>query len=148
MVMATNSIERLRFLCDIIPDLLNQIDEDIFSKKDQINKWSKKEILGHLIDSATNNHQRFVRAHFESNPEIVYDQNYWNRFSFYQQMDSRDLILFWLTYNRHLIRLFEKMPVSSLSLNCSIEGNLLSLQFLIDDYVVHLEHHLRQITTY
>lgn len=148
MGTATNSIERLRFLCDIIPDLLNQIDENVFSKKEQINKWSKKEILGHLIDSATNNHQRFVRAQFESNPEIVYDQNNWNRFSFYQQMDSGDLIVFWLTYNRHLISLFEKIPVSSLSLNCSIGGNLYSLQHLIDDYVVHLEHHLKQITGY
>ena len=56
--MATNSVERLRFLCDIIPDLLNQIDDNVFSDKEQNNKWSKKEILGHLIDSATNNHQK------------------------------------------------------------------------------------------
>jgi hypothetical protein len=94
MKTATNSVERLRFLCDIIPDLLNQIDNNVFSDKEQNNKWSKKEILGHLIDSATNNHQRFVRAQFETNPEIVYDQENWNLFSYYQQMDSRDLIGF------------------------------------------------------
>lgn len=144
----TNSIERLRFLCETIPDLLEQIDEEAFSQKEQINKWSKKEILGHLIDSATNNHQRFVRAQFETNPEIVYDQTNWNTFSFYQQMDSRNLIKFWLTYNQHLIRLIENMPKESLSRTCLIAGNFLSLQFLIDDYVVHLEHHLKQITSY
>lgn len=146
--METNSIERLQYLCDNIPDLLNQIDGDVFSKKEQINKWSKKEILGHLIDSATNNHQRFVRAQFESNPEIVYDQVNWNLFSFYQQMDSRDLIQFWFTYNKHLISLIGNMPKESLSRTCSVAGNLLTLQFLIDDYVLHLEHHLKQIISY
>ncbi|MHA8067310.1 DinB family protein [Aquirufa sp. ROCK2-A2] len=148
MDTATNSVERLRFLCDIIPDLLNQIDDNVFSDKEQNNKWSKKEILGHLIDSATNNHQRFVRAQFEPNPEIVYDQENWNLFSYYQQMDSRDLIGFWLTYNKHLISLIENMPKESLSRTCLIAGNLLTLHYLVDDYVVHLEHHLKQITSY
>lgn len=74
MDTTTNSVERLLFLCNIIPDLLYQIDENVYSKKEKNNKWSKEEILGHLIDSATNNHQRFVRAQFESDPEIVYDQ--------------------------------------------------------------------------
>ena len=143
-----NSVERLRFLCDIIPDLLNQIDDNVFSDKEQNNKWSKKEILGHLIDSATNNHQRFVRAQFEPNPEIVYDQENWNLYSYYQQMDSRDLIGFWLTYNKHLISLIENMPKESLSRTCLIAGSLLTLQYLVDDYVVHLEHHLKQITSY
>lgn len=46
-------------------------------------KWSKKEILGHLIDRVTNNHQRVVRGQFENNPEISYDQNKWNEFSFH-----------------------------------------------------------------
>jgi hypothetical protein len=148
MDTATNSVEKLRFLCDIIPDLLNQIDDNVFSFKEQNNKWSKKEILGHLIDSATNNHQRFVRAQFEPNPEIVYDQENWNLFSYYQQMDSRDLIGFWLTYNKHLISLIENMPKESLSRTCLIAGSLLTLQYLVDDYVVHLEHHLKQITNY
>lgn len=143
--MEPNSIQRLQFLCDTIPARLNQLDEEVFSKKIQENKWSKKEILGHLIDSATNNHQRFVRAQFETNPEIVYNQVKWNQFSFYQQMDVRELIEFWLTYNKHLIRLIENLPLESLKRNCSVDGKLLSLQFLIDDYVVHLEHHLKQI---
>lgn len=146
--MASNSVERLKFLCDMIPDLLNQMDEHVFSFKEQVNKWSKKEILGHLIDSASNNHQRFVRVQFESNPEIVYDQVLWNQYSYYQQMDAKDLIEFWLVYNQHLIRLIENIPMESLSRTCLIAGNLFSLQYLIDDYVIHLEHHLRQITKF
>ncbi len=146
--MPTNSIKRLQFLCDTLPDLMNQMDDASFSKKDDPNKWSKKEILGHLIDSATNNHQRFIRAQFEHNPEIVYDQVNWNRFSYYQQMNSRELIQFWLSYNKHLISLIKNMPKESLTRTCSVAGDLLTLEFLIKDYVVHLEHHLKQITRY
>lgn len=146
--MPTTSIKRLQFLCDTLPDLMNQMDDASFSKKDDQNKWSKKEILGHLIDSATNNHQRFIRAQFEHNPEIVYDQVNWNRFSYYQQMNSRELIQFWLSYNKHLISLIKNMPKESLTRTCSVAGDLLTLEFLIKDYVVHLEHHLKQITRY
>ena len=143
--MPTTSIKKLQFICDTLPDLMNQMDDATFSKKDDPNKWSKKEILGHLIDSATNNHQLFIRAQFETNPEIIYDQENWNRFSYYQEMNSSDLIGFWFTYNKHLINLIKNIPRENLSRTCFIDGNLLTLQFLIDDYIVHLEHHMKQI---
>ena len=81
-------IERLEYLCNLIPDLLNKIAEDSFSKKANPDKWSNKEIIGHLIDSAINNHQRWVRAQFEILPNIVYDQNKWNSCNYYQNMAS------------------------------------------------------------
>src|SRR6185437_595711 len=93
--MLTPTIQRLQFLCDTIPGLLRQIPEDEFSHKPAPAKWSKKEIVGHLIDSATNNHQRFVRGQFENTPFIVYDQDNWNSCSRYQQMDSAHVISFW-----------------------------------------------------
>lgn len=73
--MIQKSIERLAFLCETIPQLLFEIDDLTFSEELTSEKWSKKEILGHLIDSATNNHQRFVRCQFEDIPTITYDQN-------------------------------------------------------------------------
>ena len=72
--MTDIAIKRLEFLCVIIPPLLNEMGEPAFSLKPAANKWSPKEIIGHLIDSATNNHQRFVRVQFEDTPAIVYDQ--------------------------------------------------------------------------
>ena len=63
--MIDNAIKRLEYLCDVIPQLLATIDAQSFSLKSNPDKWSKKEIIGHLIDSATNNHQRFVRGQFE-----------------------------------------------------------------------------------
>lgn len=93
--MIVFAIKRLEHLCDIIPQLLTEIDAQTFAVKPKLNKWSKKEIIGHLIDSATNNHQRFVRGQFEDVPKIVYDQNKWNEFNFYQKMDGQQIISFW-----------------------------------------------------
>lgn len=67
--MIKETILRLQFLIDTIPSLLTEIDEVQFSNKPNFEKWSKKEIIGHLIDSATNNHQRFVRCQFENVPK-------------------------------------------------------------------------------
>lgn len=73
--MIEKAINRLNFIIDKVPNILSEISEENMSVKPLPTKWSKKEIIGHLIDSATNNHQRFVRGQFEYNPEILYDQD-------------------------------------------------------------------------
>lgn len=142
------AIKRLKFLCEAIPELLGKLDEDILSAKPNKDKWSKKEIIGHLIDSATNNHQRFVRAQFEDCPAILYDQNNWNKYSFYQQINSKQLISFWLAYNYQLIELASQISLDNLQRSCLVGERLLTLDFLINDYVQHVEHHLQQIVSY
>lgn len=147
--MVESAIKRLEYLCDIIPQLLTKFDEQTFSKKPAPGKWSKKEIIGHLIDSATNNHQRFVRAQFEDGPKITYNQNKWNEFNFYQKIDRQQIISFWTIYNRQLAELIKNIPEENLSKECkSGDDKNLTLDFLINDYVEHLEHHLRQVVTY
>ena len=146
--MIESSIQRLQFLCDIIPPLLAQITETDFSYKPLPDKWSKKEILGHLIDSATNNHQRFVRAQFENVPSIMYDQDSWNKYSYYNQMNSTHLISFWAVYNKHLLELIKRIPKDNYQKECKTGGSNTTIQDLAEDYVKHLEHHLKQITVY
>ncbi len=147
--MTTAALKQLQYLCDTIPVLLTNIPEDIFSQKPSLNKWSKKEILGHLIDSATNNHQRFVRAQFENIPTIIYDQNNWNYFCHYNQLDSKQLIQFWETYNRHLVELLKNISPENLLKECRTgEQEKHSIGWLFVDYVKHLEYHLRQIVAY
>ncbi|WP_407429512.1 DinB family protein [Arcticibacter sp.] len=142
-------IKRLTYLCEIIPPLLANIGEPLFSTRPDINKWSKKEIIGHLIDSATNNHQRFIRAQFELCPLISYDQNKWNQFNFYQHINGEQVILFWTVYNKQLIELFKQIPEESLKLECkTTPENSLTIDFLINDYLEHLEYHLRQVVNY
>ena len=107
--------------------------------------WSKKEILGHLIDSATNNHQRFVRGQFEFKPVIEYNQNKWNEFNYYHFIDSNQLITFWTVYNKQIIELISKIPKENLKKEVKINHHLHTIEFLFIDYVNHLEHHLNQI---
>jgi len=146
--MIEKAISRLSFIIDKVPNILTQICEEKMSEKPSPNKWSKKEIIGHLIDSATNNHQRFVRGQFEDVPEIRYDQNKWNEYSFYQQIDSEQIISFWTIYNKQLIEIIKRIPTENLIREIKIGDKYFTVEFLIDDYVEHLEHHLKQITEY
>lgn len=147
--MTKESISRLQFLIDTIPSLLTEIEEMKFSEKQNLEKWSKKEILGHLIDSATNNHQRFVRCQFENIPKIVYDQNNWNKFNFYQQIDKNQIIEFWTIYNKQLVQLMKNISNENLLKECKTSDDKnYSIEYLISDYVEHLEHHLQQIVEY
>ena len=146
--MIQHAIKRLEFLCETIPAILMKLDEDIFSAKHREDKWSSKEVIGHLIDSATNNHQRFVRAQFEDNPPIAYNQDNWNKYNFYQQISGTQIISFWATYNRQLVELIRRIPTESLQRTCLVGGEIFTLEFLINDYVEHMEHHLRQVINY
>ena len=148
-IMIEKTIQSLKFLCDRIPALLEAIPEEEFSKKPAPDKWSKKEILGHLIDSATNNHHRFIRVQFEDKPHIAYDQNEWNRASRYNEMDKSHLIAFWALYNRHLVEIISRIPEKDLERQLVIhELRPVTLGFIINDYIVHLEHHLHQLVEY
>lgn len=141
------TLNQLQHLVDTVPGILLAIPDDEFSRKLTPDKWSKKEIIGHLIDSATNNHHRFVRGQFDDHPVILYDQNLWNQHSFYQQMDGPRLIAFWAMYNQHIIELIKRMPKEGLEKGCRMrDGEVYTISWLFDDYVRHLEHHLRQIT--
>ncbi|TDL99569.1 MAG: DinB family protein [Flavobacteriaceae bacterium] len=142
------AILKLKHIVDKAPSILTQIGEQEMSAKPFPNKWSKKQILGHLVDSATNNHQRFVRGQFEENPEIGYDQNKWNEFGFYQEIDNQQIIHFWTIYNRQILEIITRISKENLQNQIKIGEKLYSLEFLIVDYVEHLEHHLNQVINY
>lgn len=147
--MTSQIIKRLNLLITIIPDLFKEINDTDFSRKPSSGKWSSKEILGHLIDSATNNHQRFIRGQFENTPAIGYNQDEWNKHSHYNEINSGQLIDFWTAYNKHLLEIMKRIPPESLEKQCrSADVNTCTIAFLMEDYVAHLEHHLKQIVTY
>ena len=146
--MIENSIKKLQYLCKIVPELLLKIDEQTFCEKLTPEKWSKKQVIGHLIDSATNNHQRFVRGQFEAFPSIQYDQNKWNECNFYQEIDSKQIINFWKVYNLQLVEIINRIPKENLNKQINVGNDFLTLEFIITDYVEHLEHHLKQIVVY
>lgn len=121
-------------------------------------KWSPKETLGHLIDSAANNHQRFVRAQFTDDLVFPgYDQDEWVTVQHYQQEHWPSLIQLWFSYNQHLLYFIAHIPEAKLK-QPRREHNLdriawqtvsrsepTTLEYFIRDYIAHLKHHLQQI---
>ncbi len=142
------TLDRLAFLCNHIPGKLRSIDSNVFAHKPSIEKWSKKEIIGHLIDSAANNHQRFVRGQFDDYPFMKYDQNKWNTCSFHQEIEAEQLINFWTVYNRQILEIVKRIPVENLKRQIEIGSESYTLEFVIVDYVDHMEHHLKQVIEY
>jgi len=117
------------------------------SLKKRSDKWSKKELLGHLIDSAANNHQRFVRAVYNAAASFpTYDQNTWVRIQKYDESTWETLVTLWSAYNRHLSDVIERIPTAAMSSPCNVgKEEPVTLEVVIRDYVRHLQHHVGQI---
>ena len=109
--------------------------------------WSRKQLLGHLIDSASNNHQRFVRAALQDSLEFPgYDQDGWQDVQAAQDVPWETLLALWVNYNRYLAHIITHLPAAKLDVPCRIASNQpVTLRFLAADYLSHLVHHLEQI---
>ena len=143
------SLDRLTHLCTIIPDKFTALSEAEWTTRPAPEKWNKKEILGHLIDSATNNHHRFVRAQFEDKPLITYNADDWVAASRYQHMPVPHLVAFWQIYNLHIAELIRQIPPEIMARECHTGDEAPhTLAWIFGDYVVHLEHHLREMVDY
>ncbi|MBN8679602.1 MAG: DinB family protein [Chitinophagales bacterium] len=136
----------LTVLEEVLP-LLKAIPDDVAAVK-PVGKWSKKEIVGHLLDSASNNQHKFVRTmQAEGHLDFVgYAQDFWVSSQQYQTESWENLITFWEAFNRHLAHVIRHTPESTLSNTISINGSQsFTLAFIMEDYVEHLKHHLKQI---
>lgn len=144
--MEQTATELLEVLEGQMPELLKITEEEAGIKPDS--RWSKKEILGHLIDSACNNQQKFVRT-MQSGQHLDfagYDQDFWVKAQDYQQRNWKDLLVFWDVYNRHLAYLIRQVSDKDVQKTISIDGaSPCALSDIMADYVVHLKHHLKQI---
>jgi hypothetical protein len=110
-------------------------------------KWSPKQVLGHLIDSASNNHQRFVRVQAEADLGLPgYVQDFWVDSQRYGECAWPDLIELWSSYNRHLAHVITHIAEGKSNVRCAIgDGPPVTLRYVALDYVGHVQHHLRQI---
>jgi hypothetical protein len=140
-------LQSFKTLLDQTPGRLIKFSEAEAAARPAPGQWSKKEILGHLIDSVSNNHQRIVRMQLE--PQISfpgYKQEQWVATQRYQQEPWKDMIQAWEGFNRHLLHVVTQIPEDRRGNLCSLDGNEpVTLEFLVRDYVQHLAHHLRQI---
>lgn len=141
-------INQLQNIIDEYTTAFNNIPETEFTDKPAPGKWSKKEIVGHLIDSAQNNIQRFVRTQYIDKPHVVYSQDAWVAAANYQAYDRGSLIQLWQLLNKHICIILANMPAEIYALECNVGRDtekLVTVQFLAEDYVAHHLHHIKQI---
>lgn len=129
---------------------LRALPDEAVSRRPAPDRWTVKEVIGHLIDSASNNHQRFVRAQFVGEEaDFVfpkYEQSQWTGCQFYNDRPWGELLDLWATYNRHLAHVIRHVRPSALGVRCLIGPyEPVTLGFLIEDYVVHLRGHLEKV---
>ena|SRR5947209_10764195 len=127
--------------------LLLKLNNADTSTRPAAKKWAKKEILGHMLDSASNNHQRFVRAALQGSLTFPgYDQDPLVDLQNFVEIDWNFLVDFWAAYNRYLAHVINNLPADAASVTCNIGNNKpATLEWIASDYVEHLKHHLNQV---
>lgn len=141
-------MDRLHRHLERLPIKLLVMDEQEVAAQPATNKWSKKEILGHLLDSAQNNHHRFYQLAMAEGPLQItsYDQNNWVKVHRYNEASWAVLVEDWKALNCRLLRLWVKMDEGLFSKPIILpSGEHKTGEFLVNDYTDHQEHHLRQI---
>ncbi len=134
-------------ITDAKPGLM-QLEPGMVKNKPNPEKWSKQEILGHLIDSASNNHHRFVRAGYDAVKDFPpYDPDNWVKLQQYNEMPWNNMVELFCLYNLHLVHVLNIFPVEKLNSMCYFVGkdNPVTIEYVIRDYLRHLKHHLDQI---
>jgi DinB superfamily len=150
-------MELRKAIAEATPKLLALTDDES-ARRPAPDRWSPREIVGHLIDSASNNHQRFIRAQFQDELAFQgYEQEAWVRVQRYQDAPWKELVTLWQTYNLHIARVMEAAPeqertrergrhnLNQIGWQTVPEDKPATLDYLMSDYVGHLKNHLRQI---
>ncbi|GAA4102505.1 DinB family protein [Mucilaginibacter panaciglaebae] len=141
--------ETIHALATIIDDLLTRDLQAIdWDTKPASNKWSRKEIMGHLIDSAQINLQRFVRCTYQDGFKLVYDQVEWVQVQHYCDEDINEILELWRLLNFQIIRVWKNYPQDRLTMQCDngkTEVSLHTVHWLATDYVEHMKGHLAKV---
>lgn len=128
---------------------MRQLTEEEWRARPRPEKWSRIEVIGHLIDSAHSNLRRFVAGQYESTPpHIIYDQDFWVKANAYQQAPVETVLTLWILMNHRIATVLSQMEEKNYEKQCDTgrgEKELHSLAWLAADYVKHLKHHLNQV---
>ncbi len=156
--MGFDAAEDLRATVERASERLAAMSVDDATRSPAPGKWSPLEILGHLIDSASNNHQRFVRARFREDLRFEgYAQEAWVTAQAYASEPWAEVVVLWRAFNLHLAHVMERTTeaervrlrpdhaLDQLAWEPVPPGEPATLEYFMRDYVGHLKHHLRQI---
>ena len=139
---------QLRDQLALLTDFWHTCSEPELTERPAPGRWCRKEILGHLVDSAVNNHRRIVGASLAPSPHRLrpYDQEAWVRAANYRSYPSAELLTLWTSLNNLILHLIDRLPAQLLGHEyLTLNGNPTTLHWLISDYALHLEHHVWQI---
>lgn len=147
LAMATKTAEDFSIGCKTIHKALRNVPESLATTPWRDGGWTRVQILGHMLDSAANNHQRFVRASLDgSYTGPGYRQEGWVAAHGYKQQSWPQLLQWWTMYHDILKSVVDLIPEEKLGAQCVVgEGEPVTLRFLIEDYIAHQQHHLKQI---
>jgi len=134
----------LRKLLNEVPDQFKELTKAQIEHKPDPFRWSKKEIIGHLCDSCTNNLQRIIRVQYEDKPAVIYNQDQWVKIQKYQNMSGHEILALWKNLHQQFVRVLEGFPESRLESIIDV-GQEVTAHFLITDYLDHQHHHLKHV---
>lgn len=143
-----SAIQKLEHLLTVGEYYFSQTEESFIREPRLEGKWSRKQILGHLIDSAINNLQRFTEIGYQPQPYMYreYHQPELVKINDYQNMDTTELLQLWLSLNKQIARVMHNQTEERLNLKIQFNDGMLSdLRFIMHDYPEHLEYHMNQI---
>jgi len=140
-------VERLNTHLSSIPARYQQFSEDVLLQRPAPGKWSRKEILGHLCDSALNNLKRFTDAQALPQPYTIigYKQDQLVMLNRYQELPLEQVLQLWKTLNQQIVYVISHIPADRLAYTVITSGGPQTLQWLIEDYIEHMDHHWRQV---
>lgn len=144
------TIQKIEHSLNIVHTYFTSHDEAHLRAPIADGKWSRKQIIGHLIDSAINNLQRFTEIGYQPQPYIYreYNQAELVTINDYQNADTIELLRLWILLNRQIMRVMQNQTQERLHLRVQFtDGQISDLMFLMTDYPVHMEHHVAQITS-
>lgn len=139
-------INAINYWIQALPKKYNSMSDTEISNRPLPNKWSKKEILGHLCDSAINNIQRFVKIQYTEQPYVIqsYNQEQWVVVQNYQERQLDEILTLFQNLNKQVINIIKNIPAEKLTYLCDIGNTQKTLQWLIQDYLIHMEHHINK----
>jgi hypothetical protein len=129
---------------DAVPWLVTLSNADASVPQSE-GKWCAKEVIGHLIDSATNNLARIVRMQIAPENLPGYAQDLWVRLQHYRDREWAEVLALWFALNEHIVWTIRHVPSQALPNQSTVANNPITLGFLIEDYIAHMQHHLRNL---